>query len=677
MGVVSEVRRDMHGRYIMIKVQICEDQYCIVNVYGPNKEGGNTEFYKEMQKEISTIEYDYLIIGGDFNTTIDMKVDRSSDTENNQWARNEVKTLINTEELVDIWRARNPEVKKFTWHRGKTWSRIDYFLISQCLANWEIQSDIKPSIQTDHSLIVLELETTERKRGPGVWKFNDQLLDNEEYVSQGTELILNLVKQYSYLNAIDHWELIKHEIIRFSQEFSRQLRYERKDKKFKLSKLLEEMQTYYISKPEDKDTNENMPRVQAELDAYYEEEAKSSAFRARARYDRDGEKSSRYFFGLEKCNYVTKTMYQVKTKSGKLTKDYTEILNVQEEFYSELYTSNNDIRYNISNKTNIKLSEGQRDRMGRELEQDEIFDAIMTLKTGKVPGGDGLSLLLYRKFYHILKGPLLTLYRQCIKNGRLNASARRGIINLLPRKGKQETLIQSWRPITLLGYDYKILAKLLANRMDEVMSDLIGPQQFGFMKNRSIHQNIRRTMEVILYMKRTEQPGLIVQIDFQKCFDRIEYCAIKGSMEYFNFHPKFIEMAFLLYNDFKVYMQNNGYTSKYIRKTRSVNQGCPLSPGAYLLCSEVMSHILHDKTEGINIHGIHNLLSQFADDTSAYLRYKPLIIQNFCQGLHQVEANTGLKVSYEKTSLYRIGSLFKTQVRCYTTVSFTNKKYML
>ena len=106
----------------------------------------------------------------------------------------------------------------------------------------------------------------------------------------------------------------------------------------------------------------------------------------------------------------------------------------------------------------------------------------MTLKSNKTPGADGLSLNFYRKFYKDLKEPLLNLYKYSIQEGRLNKTARYGIINLIQKKGKDDLLIKNWRPITLLNYYYKILSKLISNRMELVVGSLIGPQQTGFIK---------------------------------------------------------------------------------------------------------------------------------------------------------------------------------------------------
>ena len=82
-----------------------------------------------------------------------------------------------------------------------------------------------------------------------------------------------------------------------------------------------------------------------------------------------------------------------------------------------------------------------------------------------------------------------------------------------------------------------------------------------------------------------------------------------------------------------------------------------------------MAHLIQQNTDirGISVHNVMNVLSQFADDTAIYTEYNQLSIESICQTLQHVEANIGLKISYEKTSLYRVGSLYKTNAKLYTS----------
>ena len=334
--------------------------------------------------------------------------------------------------------------------------------------------------------------------------------------------------------------------------------------------LLKKMHLDLLTCPGDSDLKENIPKVVAEIESLIEEKTKQSAFRCRAAYYEGGGKHTKYFLNMEKRNFVNKTMYKIRKQDGTLKKDYAEILEEQWVFYKKLYSGDRSVNFNIENKTGVRLTEIQRTILDNEIIEGEIYDVIMKLKSNKTPGCDGIGLAFYRKFYQVLKTPLLNLYKWVISEGKLNHSARRGVINLIPKKGKDDLWVKNWWPITLLNYDYKILSKLIANCLDSVLPDIIGSQQVGFMKNHSIHQNIRKTMEVVSYLNKKNQPGVIAIIDFEKCFDRIEHQAIRGALKYFNFGDNFINLVFLLFSNIELFTQNNGYASKLLDKGQGI-----------------------------------------------------------------------------------------------------------
>ena len=255
--------------------------------------------------------------------------------------------------------------------------------------------------------------------------------------------------------------------------------------------------------------------------------------------------------------------------------------------------------------------------------------------------------------------------------GRLNRTARTGIINLIPKKAKNQLLIRNWRPITLLCVDMKIWSKAIANRLEET-THLIGLQQQGFIKGRGIFNNIQTTVEILAYPKKQNRPGILVSIDFEKCFDRVEFASIQSMFKYFRFGDNFTRMMLLLFTDLELCTYNNGYFSEYLKKGRGTNQGDPASPLIYCYCGEIMTHMINNNRgiEGIELNGIKQILSQFADDTAAFIKYEKLVLDTFIDTLQHIEKQMGLKVSYEKTTLYRIGSLRESLAELITQKNF-------
>ena len=256
--------------------------------------------------------------------------------------------------------------------------------------------------------------------------------------------------------------------------------------------------------------------------------------------------------------------------------------------------------------------------------------------------------------------------------GQLHLSARRGILSLVPKKGRDGLEIKNWHPLTMLTLDYKIISKALDNRLKTVLPKLIEPYLTGFMENRNILINIVKLMQIMTDAQTAQVNALIMAIDFEKYFDMIEHKAIEGALRYFRFGPNFIKWVLILFTNFEVYTQNNGYISEWLTPTRGLHQECCISPDLYYLTGQMFADLFvqNSRVSGVQFREIVNLLSQFADDTNLSLHANKDNIDNVSQTLVKAERNLGLRVNYEKTTIYRIGSMVQSNVRYYTQKTF-------
>ena len=353
----------------------------------------------------------YTIIGGDFNVVMNPTIDRSEPNWYNVNAHKTINDDMLANDLVDIWRVQHQKEKRFTWVKTRpriVWSRIDYFLVSNNMLNLQIKADIVPCILSDHSAIVLEFELGLGRRGPGIWKLNDTYLDDELFVKKLKALITGIKRVYNYLSKSELWELLKVEIAKFCKTWSKDKCNEMEIEKFNLYKILAAIQDKLINHQDNVNptTVKSMERIQCELDSFATLEAKRAAFRCKQNWAKYGEVPSSYFFNLEKRNYTRKTMYAIKRDDGSITKEYQEILDLQYRFFEKLYTSDNNIEFAMQNNSGVRIDADGKISLESEFSNKELFDSMMTLKAGKTPGVDGLSLKLYKVCWKELVDPL-------------------------------------------------------------------------------------------------------------------------------------------------------------------------------------------------------------------------------------------------------------------------------
>lgn len=116
---------------------------------------------------------------------------------------------------------------------------------------------------------------------------------------------------------------------------------------------------------------------------------------------------------------------------------------------------------------------------------------------------------------------------------------KQGIITLIPKPGKDSEILDNLRPITLLNTDYKIVTLVYANRLKSDLDKIISDSQSGFMKGRSIHNNIHLMIDLLDYKHLIEDDGFILFLDFYKAFDSMEHPFIFQFLKLLGFGNKF------------------------------------------------------------------------------------------------------------------------------------------
>ena len=278
-------------------------------------------------------------------------------------------------------------------------------------------------------------------------------------------------------------------------------------------------------------------------------------------------------------------------------------------------------------------------------------------------------LTFLKMFFLRLKNILHKAFLHAFKVGRLHLTARFGILSLIPKGKRSRTILKNWRPISLLCTEYKLLAKILANRINTVIHDLIDPDQCGFIKGRNISMNIRTMFDIMHYTWLKKLPALAILVDFEKAFDRVDYESLYCILQFFGFGPTFVKWVKLIFTDFNLPIINNGNFSSQWTPTQGLYQGNPVTPVLFLLLAETLAMKLRDnpRIEPIEINGFKYLLSQFANDLSIFTKFKQDSWQEIMNVFDIFEIQTGMKISYEKTTIYRIGSIRNTDVKFFSS----------
>ena len=168
-------------------------------------------------------------------------------------------------------------------------------------------------------------------------------------------------------------------------------------------------------------------------------------------------------------------------------------------------------------------------------------------------------------------------------------------------------------------------------------------------------------------MEDEEINAIILSINFEKCFDRIEISALLSALNYFGFGPDFVRRTQIIYTNPKACVTNNGHLSSYMNVWRGVKQGGPCSAYYFLVIAEILAIEIRDnsKIKGVWVEELHKKLGQFADDTDMHLIRSEQNLKATFQTIEIFSRITGFKINYNKTTVYRIGSSKKSSAVFY------------
>ena len=201
--------------------------------------------------------------------------------------------------------------------------------------------------------------------------------------------------------------------------------------------------------------------------------------RSRVRIIRNREKPSHFFFRRERSNGPKKLVSALKTDCGQFTNSAAIMQEQLVRFYKRLYTAqllDDRDQEEVLKFIDRRLSEEEKPSLETLFCEEECLFALHAMPANRTPGSDGSPKEFYVCFWDILASDFLAMANYCLDKGELPLSLRRAIITLIFKKDDPESF-KNWRPISLLSVNYKLIAKVIAQRLRVVMPSVIHPDQ--------------------------------------------------------------------------------------------------------------------------------------------------------------------------------------------------------
>ncbi|WJX49459.1 hypothetical protein P8452_35893 [Trifolium repens] len=564
------------------------------------------------------------------------------------------RNFFNEVELVDL-----PILgRRFTWYHanGLAMSRIDRgWVSSEWLDEWgDCAVWVCPRDVSDHCPLILKYADNEW--GPKPFRFNNYWLEHKNFKK--------VVEDCWRGQEVSGWmaHVLKEKLKALKLCLKEWHREEFGSVDNRICNIVEDISVLDI-RGEASGLNNEEVLLRKNLFVEYwklQKIKETSIFqRSRSKWLCQGDANSRFFHGCVASRSKRNSILALKVGDLWIEKPL-QIKEVVVDFFENHFASSNLCRPTLDGVLFPSLNTIDNHALKAPFSLEEIYNEIKDSEANKSPGPDGFNNAFLKNCWEIIKGEIRIMFDQFHGVGRLPKSLLSYFVALIPKVNSPFGL-GDFRPISLLGCLYKLIAKVLASRLAKVMNSLVASSQSAFIKGRNLVDGVLVVNELVDLAKRQRQECIIFKVDFEKAYDSVDWGFLEYMLRRFGFCEVWIGWIRACIFGGNLSVLVNGSPTREINIHRGLKQGDPLAPFLFLWVAEGLGGVMRRAGElglfkGFSFGSGGPIIShlQYADDTLCIGEASVENLWSLKAILRGFERASGLKVNFWKSSLMGI-----------------------
>lgn len=556
---------------------------------------------------------------------------------------------------------------EYTWSNNSrsnppTRCKLDYIFANIHFVNlWQNSYyEILPPSLSDHCPLLLHWGSVNAiNKGFSCFKFFNFWTKHADY----SQILLQVWKQHSSRNPL-HRLLHKLKALKLNlkvwsshtfgsgAKLSSTIRHE-------LHRVQEEINKF----PNNQNLLKSERELQCKLKTALNMEIQGLKQNAMLRREREADRNTRYFHNSIKIQRLRESIHSINDMHGVSHSDEDGINKAFVDYFSSILAAP-PTPINIQPLFNViipSLTDEQSHVMVRLIDGEEIKAAAFSLDANSCGGPDGFNAYFIQHSWSIIGDDFTSAIQYFFLNNVLPKSINATAIALIPKINNPRS-VSDFRPISCCNILYKIISKILANRLQAVLPSIISLNQSAYIKGRSISDNILLTQELLYgYRRKNISPRCMIKLDIRKAFDSVSWHSILAVLARMNFPLPFIAWIHTCISTPTYSIIRNGRLHGYFEGTTGVRQGDPISAYLFIIVMELLNSLIKEQIQNGNLElhpkcknpMISHLL--FADDLIIFTKPTIKNIQCIFDILAYFHDITGLKINLSKSHILIAG----------------------
>ena len=387
--------------------------------------------------------------------------------------------------------------------------------------------------------------------------------------------------------------------------------------------------------------------------------------KSRALYVKEGDNNTRFFHRLGNSHRNANFIKRIEV-DGVIYEDESDVRSQLVLFYQGLFEETELGHPTMDGLDFACIGEEERLTLEKEFTKEEVIQVLKEMEGDKAPGPDGFTMAFFHNCWSVVEKDVMDFFVYFHRHSVFKRSLNALFLTLIRKKSNAVNILD-FRPISLVGNVYKLLSKVLANRMRMVLDELISETQNSFIGGRQILDLVLIANECLDSRLKSRLPGVVCKLDIEKAYDHVNWEALFYLLDWMGFGLKWKWWikAYVTSVHFSVLV--NGSPKGFFGSSRGLRQGDPLSLLLFLLIMEVLSRILKKTEENnlirrfqvgaVNSVGVQISHLLFADDIILFCDASREQLLSIRLLLSCFQAFTGLKVNVGKSEIAPIGEV--------------------